>query len=268
MWPCCRCCALIASVRSAFPHALLYLQAFVVVGDFNGHVGLGVKCAKEVRCARCARCSRWPLVPSREGGLARPCCGWEGPRGALGVGAATPRAHCCLRRRRAPRDRHCTAPAAPASHQTPCGDGSGLSSAPGRLSRPSVMIELFFIAAARRWPPPFAAPSSWPRWPACPCAAATGVTSEPFGEGFFEGFLEGFLCVGCRAAALCGAGLEPIYSSFLLAHGAETSGLTWPALHLLKARPGWRPLLWSLSLSLGSGIERCTPLSLFLPNFC
>lgn len=25
------------------------LQAFVVVGDHNGHVGLGVKCAKEVR---------------------------------------------------------------------------------------------------------------------------------------------------------------------------------------------------------------------------
>jgi len=25
------------------------LQAFVVVGDSNGHVGLGVKCAKEVR---------------------------------------------------------------------------------------------------------------------------------------------------------------------------------------------------------------------------
>ena len=25
------------------------LQAFVVVGDYNGHVGLGVKCAKEVR---------------------------------------------------------------------------------------------------------------------------------------------------------------------------------------------------------------------------
>ena len=27
------------------------LQAFVVVGDFNGHVGLGVKCAKEVATA-------------------------------------------------------------------------------------------------------------------------------------------------------------------------------------------------------------------------
>jgi len=27
---------------------LFLLQAFVVVGDNNGHVGLGVKCAKEV----------------------------------------------------------------------------------------------------------------------------------------------------------------------------------------------------------------------------
>lgn len=27
----------------------LLVQAFVVVGDSNGHVGLGVKCAKEVR---------------------------------------------------------------------------------------------------------------------------------------------------------------------------------------------------------------------------
>lgn len=26
-------------------------KAFVVVGDFNGHVGLGVKCAKEVATA-------------------------------------------------------------------------------------------------------------------------------------------------------------------------------------------------------------------------
>ena len=27
-------------------------QAFVLVGDFNGHIGLGVKCAKEVSPAR------------------------------------------------------------------------------------------------------------------------------------------------------------------------------------------------------------------------
>jgi hypothetical protein len=33
-------------VRPSLP-----LQAFVVVGDFNGHVGLGVKCAKEVATA-------------------------------------------------------------------------------------------------------------------------------------------------------------------------------------------------------------------------
>jgi ribosomal protein S5 len=30
---------------------LTCLQAFVVVGDSNGHVGLGVKCAKEVATA-------------------------------------------------------------------------------------------------------------------------------------------------------------------------------------------------------------------------
>lgn len=30
---------------------LPYPQAFVVVGDSNGHVGLGVKCAKEVATA-------------------------------------------------------------------------------------------------------------------------------------------------------------------------------------------------------------------------
>ncbi len=30
----------------------LCAQAFVVVGDYNGHVGLGVKCAKEVSAAR------------------------------------------------------------------------------------------------------------------------------------------------------------------------------------------------------------------------
>jgi hypothetical protein len=30
---------------------IVRLQAFVVVGDSNGHVGLGVKCAKEVRRA-------------------------------------------------------------------------------------------------------------------------------------------------------------------------------------------------------------------------
>ncbi len=29
--------------------ACVGLQAFVVVGDHNGHVGLGTKCAKEVR---------------------------------------------------------------------------------------------------------------------------------------------------------------------------------------------------------------------------
>jgi hypothetical protein len=38
-------------VKSRLPWDLagLAAQAFVVVGDHNGHVGLGVKCAKEVR---------------------------------------------------------------------------------------------------------------------------------------------------------------------------------------------------------------------------
>lgn len=29
-------------------HDCVFMQAFVVVGDYNGHIGLGVKCAKEV----------------------------------------------------------------------------------------------------------------------------------------------------------------------------------------------------------------------------
>lgn len=32
----------------SYSHCVLLEQAFVVVGDHNGHVGLGVKCAKEV----------------------------------------------------------------------------------------------------------------------------------------------------------------------------------------------------------------------------
>ena len=39
-------CSHPALLRPSLP-----LQAFVVVGDFNGHVGLGVKCAKEVATA-------------------------------------------------------------------------------------------------------------------------------------------------------------------------------------------------------------------------
>ncbi len=35
-------------VKRAGVDAMPALQAFVVVGDSNGHVGLGVKCAKEV----------------------------------------------------------------------------------------------------------------------------------------------------------------------------------------------------------------------------
>ena len=36
----------------------LLLQAFVVVGDSNGHVGLGVKCAKEVGTVSCGKQKR------------------------------------------------------------------------------------------------------------------------------------------------------------------------------------------------------------------
>lgn len=41
------------------------LQAFVVVGDYNGHCGLGVKCAKEVATAirgACMACHLWCTV--------------------------------------------------------------------------------------------------------------------------------------------------------------------------------------------------------------
>lgn len=36
------------------------VQAFVVVGDSNGHVGLGVKCAKEVATAIRGGAPRFP----------------------------------------------------------------------------------------------------------------------------------------------------------------------------------------------------------------
>ena len=45
---------LLANVSGSLPRQsdflLVLLQAFVVVGDHNGHVGLGVKCAKEASC--------------------------------------------------------------------------------------------------------------------------------------------------------------------------------------------------------------------------
>lgn len=36
-------------------------KAFVVVGDHAGHVGLGVKCAKEVSLSGCAGDCMWPF---------------------------------------------------------------------------------------------------------------------------------------------------------------------------------------------------------------
>lgn len=45
----------------------MLVQAFVVVGDSNGHVGLGVKCAKEVsRSRHSLKHSEAPLVLSWE----------------------------------------------------------------------------------------------------------------------------------------------------------------------------------------------------------
>lgn len=40
----------VPALNAACDAPLPQMQAFVVVGDSNGHVGLGVKCAKEVCC--------------------------------------------------------------------------------------------------------------------------------------------------------------------------------------------------------------------------
>ena len=69
---------------------ILLPQAFVVVGDHNGHVGLGVKCAKEVsyRCLSSQQLLRkqlspCPLLPPAEARLLRTgqtsaVCVWTG----------------------------------------------------------------------------------------------------------------------------------------------------------------------------------------------
>lgn len=48
---------------------LLYLQAFVAIGDYNGHVGLGVKCSKEVATAirGAIILAKLSIVPVRRG---------------------------------------------------------------------------------------------------------------------------------------------------------------------------------------------------------
>lgn len=48
---------------------LLHLQAFVAIGDYNGHVGLGVKCSKEVATAirGAIILAKLSIVPVRRG---------------------------------------------------------------------------------------------------------------------------------------------------------------------------------------------------------
>lgn len=48
---------------------LLQLQAFVAIGDYNGHVGLGVKCSKEVATAirGAIILAKLSIVPVRRG---------------------------------------------------------------------------------------------------------------------------------------------------------------------------------------------------------
>ena len=59
------------------------VQAFVVVGDHNGHIGLGVKCAKEVSKAA-SRLRVYLHVSLRlRGRVARPCCPWPRKAGLL-----------------------------------------------------------------------------------------------------------------------------------------------------------------------------------------
>ena len=46
-----------------------YLQAFVAIGDYNGHIGLGVKCSKEVATAirGAIILAKLSIVPVRRG---------------------------------------------------------------------------------------------------------------------------------------------------------------------------------------------------------
>lgn len=52
---------------------VLLVQAFVVVGDSNGHVGLGVKCAKEVRLNPPFECPKRSLVRHIQAAVAVAC---------------------------------------------------------------------------------------------------------------------------------------------------------------------------------------------------
>jgi small subunit ribosomal protein S2e len=44
-------------------HQRTRFKAFVVIGDYNGHTGLGVKCSKEVATATRGGPSSWPSFP-------------------------------------------------------------------------------------------------------------------------------------------------------------------------------------------------------------
>ena len=51
------------------PPMSVFLQAFVAIGDYNGHVGLGVKCSKEVATAirGAIILAKLSIVPVRRG---------------------------------------------------------------------------------------------------------------------------------------------------------------------------------------------------------
>lgn len=61
--------ALVSAHQDAKSYRSLRLQAFVAIGDYNGHVGLGVKCSKEVATAirGAIILAKLSIVPVRRG---------------------------------------------------------------------------------------------------------------------------------------------------------------------------------------------------------
>ena len=83
------------------PTTSVSLQAFVAIGDYNGHVGLGVKCSKEVATAirGAIILAKLSIVPVRRGYWGNkigkphtvPCkVGWMVVRGRACSGADSP----------------------------------------------------------------------------------------------------------------------------------------------------------------------------------